>query len=129
MKTSASLTGSHLRTYNTIFQHPISHNLEWRAVRSLLGWLGEMAEEPNGNFRVERNGQILTLHPSRTKDVAEPDDVMALRHFLERTEADPPGIPAKVAGLQPVDEHTLSGDQLPGKSPESHSGAAKPELG
>ena len=71
MNPTASLTGAHLRTYNTIFQHPISHNLEWRTVVSLLGFLGEVAEESNGNLRVTRNGHILVLHPPRTKDVAE----------------------------------------------------------
>ena len=73
MKPSPPLTGAHLRTYNTIFQHPVSHNLEWRAVRALLGKLGHIAEEPNGNLKVTRNGQILVLHPPRTKDVAETD--------------------------------------------------------
>ena len=87
MNPPSSLTGSHLRTYNTIFQHPISHNLEWRAVRSLMGRLGQVTEEPNGNFKVTRNGQTLVLHPRRTKDVAEAQELMALRHFIERSEA------------------------------------------
>ena len=79
-----------MRTYNTIFQHPISHNLEWRAVHALLGNLGQIAEEPNGNFKATRNGQILVLHPPRAKDVAEMDEIMALRHFLQRSETAPP---------------------------------------
>jgi len=90
MNSPPPLTGAHLRTYNTIFQHPVSHNLEWRAVRALLGKLGHIAEEPNGNLKVTRNGQILVLHPPRTKDVAETDELMALRHFLERSETPPP---------------------------------------
>jgi hypothetical protein len=85
-----SLTGSHLRTYNTIFQHPISHNLEWRAVHALLGNLGHIAEEPNGNFKVTRNGHVLVLHPPRSKDVAEMDEIMTLRHFLKQSETPPP---------------------------------------
>lgn len=84
------LSGSHLRTYRTIFQHPISHNLEWRAVRALFEKLGEVTEAPNGNLKVTRNGQHLVLHPPRTKDVSESDEVMTLRHFLERSEAMPP---------------------------------------
>jgi hypothetical protein len=84
-----SLTGSHLRTYQTIFQHPISHNLEWRAVHTLLGKLGQMTAEANGNFKVTRNGQTLVLHPPRTKDVSEPEEIMALRHFLEQSAASP----------------------------------------
>lgn len=97
MISSATLTGSHLRTYNTIFQHPISHNLEWRAVRALLGKLGHLAEEPNGNLKVTRNGQVLVLHPPRTKDVDETGELMALRHFLERSETATPDAEAKAA--------------------------------
>jgi hypothetical protein len=114
MKTSATkaaslltppLTGSHLRTYNAIFQHPISHNLEWRAVRLLLGELGHVAMEPNGNLKVTRNGQTLVLHPPRTKDVAEPAEVMTLRHFLERSEAIPETNDEETHWLLVIDHH------------------------
>jgi hypothetical protein len=89
MNSSSSLTGSHLRTYNTIFQHPVSHNLEWRAVRSLMGRLGDVTEELNGNLKVMRNGQTLVLHPHHTKDVAEVEELMTLRHFIEKSEGSP----------------------------------------
>jgi hypothetical protein len=106
MLSPAPLTGSHLRTYKTIFQHPVSHNLEWRAVRAPLGKLGHIAEEPNGNLKVTRNGQILVLHPPRTKDVAETDELMALRHFLERSEMPPPETNEKEAHwLLVIDHH------------------------
>jgi hypothetical protein len=90
MKSNLPLTGAHLRTYNTIFQHPISHNLGWHDVHALFRHVGQVEEEPNGNFKVTRNGQTLILHPARTKDVAEADQLMALRHFLERSDATPP---------------------------------------
>lgn len=89
MNSTLPLTGAHLRTYQTIFQHPISHNLGWREVHSLFRHVGEVNEEPNGNLKVTRNGQTLILHPSRTKDVAETEELMALRHFLQRSEAVP----------------------------------------
>jgi hypothetical protein len=95
MKTTTPLTGSHQRTFDRIFQHPISHNLEWRDVHALLGKLGHVAEEHNGSFKVTRNGQTLVLHPTSSKDVSEMDEVMALRHFLERSETAPPGINEK----------------------------------
>jgi hypothetical protein len=85
-----ALTGPHLRTYQTIFQHPVSHNLSWREVHALFRHLCEVEEEHNGNLKVTRNGQVLVLHPARTKDVAETDELMALRHFLERSETIPP---------------------------------------
>jgi hypothetical protein len=90
MNSTASLTGSYLRTYQTIFQHPVSHNLAWRAVHALLEKLGHVVEEPNGNLKVTRNGHMLVLPPARTKDVAETDELMTLRHFLERSETESP---------------------------------------
>ena len=106
MNSTETLNRSHLRTYNTIFQHPISHNLEWRSVRALLNQLGQVAEEPNGHIRVTRNGQTLILHKPHTKDIAEDRDVMALRHFLEQSETIPPETDAKAAHwLLVIDHH------------------------
>lgn len=88
----AGLSGSHLRTYQTIFQHPISHNLQWRDVHALFRRLGQVEEKPNGSFLVTRNGQSLVLPAPRTKDVGETEDVIKIRHFLERTESSVPGL-------------------------------------
>jgi hypothetical protein len=84
MNSTSPLTGSHLRTYETIFRHPISHNLKWHDVHALFRHLGQLEEEPNGHLKVTRNGQILVLHPPNSKDVSEASEVMTLRHFLER---------------------------------------------
>jgi len=105
MNTTSTLTGSHLRTYKTIFQHPISHNLGWHDVQALFRRLGEIEEEPNGNLKVTRNGQILVLHRPHAKDIAEVDDVMTLRHFLERSETIPPETDAKDAHWLLVIDH------------------------
>ncbi len=85
MNSTAPLTGSHLRTYNTIFQHPLSHNLAWHDVHALFRHLGQVDVEPNGNLKVTVNGHVLILHAPRHKDVSETDDLMALRRFLERS--------------------------------------------
>ncbi len=89
MNSNLPLTGSHLRTYETIFRHPVAHNLGWHDVYALFRQLGRVAEEPNGNFTVTRNGLSMVLHPPRTKDVAETDELMGLRRFLERSEPAP----------------------------------------
>jgi hypothetical protein len=81
-----TLSGSHLKTYNAIFQHPVSHNLEWRQVHALFEHIAQAVEQPNGNLRVTRNGQSLVLHPPRTKEVAEIEELMEIRHFLQRSE-------------------------------------------
>jgi|ERR1700677_1581565 len=121
MNTTALLTGSHLRTYNTIFQHPVSHNLKWNDVHALFNHLGEIEEEPNGNMKVTRNGQTLVLHPHRTKDVSETDEVMALRHFIERSETMPPASDEKKTGwLLVIDHHEarLFRSEMHGAVPE-----------
>lgn len=86
MHSTSSLTGAHLRTYQTILQHPISHNLGWQDVHALFRQIAQVDAEPNGNLKISRNGQVLVLHPARTKDVSETDEVMALRRFLEKSE-------------------------------------------
>jgi hypothetical protein len=86
MNTRASLTGSQLRTYDRIFQHPVSHNLGWHDVVGLFRQLGTVEEEANGNLKVTCKGQVLFLRPHRTKDVSDTEELMELRHFLERTQ-------------------------------------------
>ena len=121
MNTIPALTGTHLRTYNTIFQHPISHNLGWQDVHALFRQLGQVEEEPNGNLKVTRNGQTLVLHPPRTKDVSETDEVMSLRHFLERSETQPPESDEQEAHwLLVIDHHEarIFRSEMPGTIPE-----------
>ena len=90
------LTGSHLRAYNTIFQHPVSHNLGWHDVLALFRHLGTVEEEHNGNTKLTRNGQVLVLHPHHSKDVAGTEEVIVLRHFLERSEPMPTAAAGKL---------------------------------
>jgi hypothetical protein len=92
MKSNLPLAGEHLRTYNTIFQHPISHNLGWKEVHALFRHVAEVEESPNGKLKVTRHGVTLTLDAARTKDVGDNAQLMALRHFLERSEAAPAGV-------------------------------------
>jgi hypothetical protein len=105
MKSTTPLTGSHRRTYDTIFQHPVSHNLGWRDVHALFRHLGEIEEESNGNLKVMRNGHVLVLHAPRTKDVAETTELMALRHFLELSETAVPNGERPVAQWLVVIDH------------------------
>jgi hypothetical protein len=100
------LKGSQRRTYDRIFQHPLSHNLGWHDVLGLFRQLGEVEEEPNGNFKVTRNGRSLILNAPRTKDVAEAEEVMALRHFLQESETSPSAPPGEsMDWLVVIDHH------------------------
>jgi hypothetical protein len=87
---TTQLTGSHRNTLKAIFQHPVAHNLHWRDVRSMLSALAEVVEEPNGNLKVTRGEETLVLRPSRNKDVAEIEELMKIRHFIERSGAASP---------------------------------------
>jgi hypothetical protein len=80
------LDGRHRRTFDEIFRHPASHNLEWHDVRSLLDALGDVTEKQNGSIDVTRNGQHINLHAPKHKDIASLEDLMAIRHFLERSD-------------------------------------------
>jgi len=99
------LKGSQRRTYVAIFRHPMAHNLAWRDVRSMLGALAEVVEEPNGNLKITRGGQTLVLHPSLDKNVAEIDEMMEIRHFLERSGAVQPEVAAEGLHLLVVIDH------------------------
>ncbi|MCX6954161.1 MAG: hypothetical protein NTV51_18585 [Verrucomicrobia bacterium] len=85
MKSTAPLTGSHLRTYHTIFQHPASHTLAWLDVHALFRHLGEVEVSPDAGLKVTRNGEVLILHAPRTKEVSTTDELLSLRHFLTRS--------------------------------------------
>jgi hypothetical protein len=90
------LTHAHQHTYDAVFRHPAARNLPWQEVRSLLTALADdVVEEPNGNLKVSRGGQTLVLHPERTKDVADVDDLMEIRHFLQRSAAGAAAAPAE----------------------------------
>jgi hypothetical protein len=94
MNMNPPLSGAHLRTYQKIFGHPVSHNLTWREVRNLFAHIGEVEEEAIGHLKLKRNGQTVILHTSARKEVDEVDQLMKIRRFLEQTEGPPPGTKA-----------------------------------
>ena len=96
MITKSPLAGADLRAYEKLFQHPLSHNTEWRQVRTLLGKLGEVAEESNGHILITRNGHTLVLHRPHSKDITDIRELMEIRHFLERSEN--PAMPESLNG-------------------------------
>lgn len=79
------MSGTHQATYNAIFQHPAARNLQWHDVRSLLNSIAEVEEEHNGNLRFTRHSETLTVHPAKHKDLSDIEELMKIRHFLERS--------------------------------------------
>jgi hypothetical protein len=106
MTSTSTLTGALLRTYDTIFQNPLAHDLAWRDVHTLFRHLGHVEQEPNGNLTVTRHGESLVLPPPLTKEVAATEELMALRQFLQRSEAARPvAADAAAHWLLVIDHH------------------------
>jgi hypothetical protein len=82
----SELTGSQRSTYEAVFQHPVPRNLNWRDVCSMLGALpGVVQQEHNGTLKVTRNGHTMVLHGPGHKNVANVQELMNLRRFLEQS--------------------------------------------
>jgi hypothetical protein len=95
----------HQATYNAVFQHPIARNLQWHDVRSLLNAITDVTEEHNGHLRFTRNGEVMTLHPPQHKDVSDIQELMQIRHFLERSNLPAAAIVAEGGHLLVVIDH------------------------
>ncbi len=89
MTPTSLLTGTPLRTYQAITGSAPRQEVEWSAVRSLLAELGEVTEEPDGNWTIRRNGHVFMLHPAQTKDLVESGELGPLRRFLQQSETPP----------------------------------------
>jgi hypothetical protein len=66
-----------------IFGHPASHNIEWRAVLSLLEAIGTVSVRHDGKVAVELGPELEYLVPPAGKDI---DDQMVvdLRRMLAK---------------------------------------------
>jgi hypothetical protein len=79
--TPEHLDGRHRDTLRQIFQHPTSHNIEWRAVTSLLEAIGTVTVRHDGKLAVKLGDELEFLEPPVGKDI---DDqlVTDLRRML-----------------------------------------------
>jgi hypothetical protein len=85
-----NVTGVDRRTLDTIFQHPLSHNLAWREVVTLITTIGEVDDQKNGGVSFRAGGEHLLMTKPHNKDL-EASDVVELRHFLTRAGWSPDG--------------------------------------
>jgi hypothetical protein len=75
------LDNRHRNTLREIFQHPTSHNIEWRSVLSLLEAVGTVAVHHDGKVAVTIGSETEFLEPPSDKDVDE-QMVVDLRRML-----------------------------------------------
>ena len=64
------LNNHHRDTLSQIFEHPLSHNIEWRAVLSLLEAVGEVETRPDGKVVVTLGSETETLERPADKDLS-----------------------------------------------------------
>ena len=91
---SEKLLNSHQRdTMAHIFRHPLSHNIEWHAVLSLLNAVATVQETHKGNYLVTIGSETETFEPPRHKDI-DTEQVATLRRLLRKAGYGPEEVPA-----------------------------------
>lgn len=78
---SVHLTNHQRNTLRQLFQHPVSHNIEWHAVVSLLQALGSVAEHHDGKVEVTIGSETEFFDPPAHKDI-DTQAVVDLRRLL-----------------------------------------------
>jgi hypothetical protein len=76
---------SHQRdTLAQIFNHPMSHNIEWHSVLSLLESVATVSETHKGHFLATIGDEMETFDPQRHKDI-DAEQLTNLRRFLRKS--------------------------------------------
>jgi hypothetical protein len=81
MTTPDHLSNHHRNTLRQIFQHPVSHNIEWHAVVSLLEAIGSTVEQRGGKVAVTVGSETEYIDPPAHKDI-DAQTVVDLRRML-----------------------------------------------
>jgi len=77
------MSHKHLHLLRTIFQDPVSGNIHWREVESLLHHLGaEVEPTRSGSVRVVLNRAEAFLHHPHHSNVCDKPTVKSVREFL-----------------------------------------------
>ncbi len=75
------LSNHHRNTLRQLFQHPVSHNIEWHAVVSLLEAVGSVVEHHDGKVAVTVGSETEFFDPPAHKDI-DTQAVVDLRRML-----------------------------------------------
>ena len=78
---SPHLDNRHRNTLRQIFEHPVSHNIEWHAVMSLLEAVGTVTVRHDGKVAVKIGPELEFLDPPAGKDI-DTQMVIDLRRML-----------------------------------------------
>jgi hypothetical protein len=78
----SKLDSHHRATVEKIFQHPVSHNIQWHDVRSLLESVATTVREHDGRYHVTLGSETETIDVPRGHDIDE-QMVVDLRRMLK----------------------------------------------
>jgi hypothetical protein len=82
MTEGKELDGHHRSTVEKIFGHPVSHNIQWHDVLSLLQSVATVTEEHDGRYKVTLGSETQTFDAPRHHDIDE-QQVTDLRRMLK----------------------------------------------
>jgi hypothetical protein len=82
MPAPVHLNNHHRSTLRQLFQHPAGHNIEWRAVVSLLDAVGS-TEDHGGKLAATVGAETVLLEPPVHKDI-DTQMVVDLRRLLSQ---------------------------------------------
>ncbi len=82
MAEGIKLDGHHRATLEKIFRHPVSHNIQWHDVLSLLEAVATVDHEHDSRYRVTLGSETETFDAPRKHDIDE-QMVVDLRRMLK----------------------------------------------
>ena len=85
-----TMNSKHRKTLITVFSDPVSRNLEWRRIESLLLAVGcELIEGQGSRIAFKRGDLRADFHRPHPGKEAKPYQVRAAREFLKKLEVTP----------------------------------------
>ena len=85
-----TMNSKHRKTLITVFSDPVSRNLEWRRIESLLLASGcELIEGQGSRIAFKRGDLRADFHRPHPGKEAKPYQVRAAREFLKKLEVTP----------------------------------------
>ena len=81
MTEGIELDGHHRATLEKIFNHPVSHNIQWHDVLSLLQSVATVTEAHDGRYKVTLGSETETFDAPRHHDINE-QQVIDVRRML-----------------------------------------------
>jgi hypothetical protein len=90
------MSNKHLHLLRSVFQDPVSSNVHWREIESLLHHLGAEVEPAHGaRFRVTLNRVEGFLHHPHHSNVCDKATIKLLREFLAHAGVSPSSYEAR----------------------------------